>query len=61
MEKLTVDTLPGLVPGVAAVRLASDAAGLIDQLRSLEELKAACAAAQARVTAAFKGLQVCRT
>lgn len=58
MEKLTVDTLPGLVPGVAAVRLASDAAGLIDQLRSLEELKAACAAAQARVTAAFKRLQV---
>lgn len=58
MEKLTVDTLPGLVPEVAAVRLASDAAGLIDQLRSLEELKAACAAAQARVAVAFKRLRL---
>lgn len=58
MEKLTVDTLPGLVPEVATVRLASDAAGLIDQLRCLEELKAACAAAQARVTVAFKRLRL---
>lgn len=58
MEKLTADALPGLVPELAAVRLASDAAGLIDQLRSLEELKAACAAAQARVTVAFKRLRL---
>ncbi len=58
MEQLTVDTLPGLVPAVAEVCLASDAAGLIDQLRSLEQLKAACAAAQARVTVAFKRRQL---
>ncbi len=58
MEKLTADALPGLVPELAAVRLASDAAGLIEQLRSLEELKAACAAAQARVTVAFKRLRL---
>ncbi|MFT4294877.1 MAG: DUF222 domain-containing protein [Micropruina sp.] len=58
MEKLTADMLRGLVPGVAEVSLAADAAGLIDQLRSLEQLKSACAAAQARVTVAFKRLQV---
>ncbi|MFT4216595.1 MAG: DUF222 domain-containing protein [Micropruina sp.] len=58
MDMLSVDALPGLVPGVAAMSLADDAAGLIDQLRELERLKSACAAAQARATVAFKRLQV---
>ncbi len=58
MEKLTANEISGLVPEVAEVSLASDPAGLIDQLRSLEQLKAACAAAQARVTVAFKRLQL---
>ncbi|WP_374152995.1 DUF222 domain-containing protein [Pseudarthrobacter sp. WHRI 8279] len=46
-------TVEGLIAGVRGLRVSSDGAGLIDQLRGLEELKAAIGAAQARVAVAF--------
>src|SRR5690348_10670119 len=44
------DLLAGLSP-------AGDDAGRIDQIRALEDIKSACAAAQARITAAFAASQ----
>lgn len=49
--------LAELVRGVAGLSVASDDAGRVEQLRLLEELKAASAAAQARVTVAFEDSQ----
>lgn len=50
--------LAGWVGRLAALVEARDDAERIDQLRALEEIKAACAAAQARVTVAFRASQV---
>ncbi|WP_230119000.1 HNH endonuclease signature motif containing protein [Arthrobacter sp. Bi83] len=47
---VTVTEVAGLL---AAVRPRADSAGLIDQLRGLEDLKSAAAALQARMTVAF--------
>jgi hypothetical protein len=46
-------TVQDLISQVRCLPLSSDSAGLIDQLRGLEELKAATAAAQAKVAVAF--------
>jgi hypothetical protein len=46
-------TVEGLIAGVRGLRVSPDSAGLVDQLRGLEELKAAIGAAQARVAVAF--------
>ncbi|MGX1162479.1 HNH endonuclease [Arthrobacter sp. SLBN-100] len=49
--------LQNLITGVRNLQPATDSAGLIDQLHGLEEMKAAAAAAQARVAVAFDGVQ----
>lgn len=46
-----------LISSVRGLRLASDSAGLIDQLRGLEDLKSAVAGIQARVAVAFDAAQ----
>ncbi|MBD1538341.1 DUF222 domain-containing protein [Arthrobacter sp. S13_S34] len=46
-------TVQDLISRVRCLPVSSDSAGLIDQLRGLEELKAAAAAAQAKVAVAF--------
>lgn len=46
-------TVEDLIAGVRCLPLSSDSAELIDRLRGLEELKAATAAAQAKVAVAF--------
>ena len=46
-----------LVRLVSAIRPATDSAGMIDQLRVLEEVKSASAALQARIAVAFDLLQ----
>jgi hypothetical protein len=46
-------TVEELIAGVRDLRVSPDSAGLVDQLRGLEELKAAAAAAQAKVAVAF--------
>ncbi len=46
-----------LIAAVRSLRLAADSAELIDQLTALEDLKAAIAAAQARITVAFDAAQ----
>jgi hypothetical protein len=49
--------LAGLIPVLAGFDPAGTEAEAIDRLRVLEELKSACAAAQARETAALRGLR----
>jgi hypothetical protein len=44
---------------LAAVRPAPEGAGLIGQLRELEDLKSAAAALQARIAVAFEGVSDC--
>ncbi len=46
-----------LIDAVASLRPGSDRAELIDQLRALEDLKSAAAAAQARIAVAFDAVQ----
>ena len=46
-----------LIGAVASLRPGSDRAELIDQLRALEDLKSAAAAAQARIAIAFDAVQ----
>nr|WP_251041464.1 HNH endonuclease signature motif containing protein [Arthrobacter sp. ISL-30] len=46
-----------LIASVRGLRLASDSAGLIDQLRGLEDLKSAVAGVQARIAVAFDAAQ----
>ncbi|MFD0760106.1 HNH endonuclease signature motif containing protein [Arthrobacter ulcerisalmonis] len=53
----TPATVPDLLVAVAGVRPAADAAGLIDQLRGLEDLKSAAAGLQARLAVAFDTLE----
>jgi hypothetical protein len=47
----------GLISSVRTTRLSSDSSGLIDQLRGLEDLKAAISGEQARLAVAFDGLE----
>ncbi|MET3718661.1 hypothetical protein ABIB27_000487 [Arthrobacter sp. UYEF21] len=46
-----------LIAAVSCMRPAADRAGLIEQLRGLEDLKSAVAGAQARVAVAFDGVE----
>src|SRR5688500_2786529 len=55
--KLAAAPCGGLVAGAGSLRLAADSAGLIDQLRGLEELKSAVAGDQARIAVAFDAVQ----
>jgi hypothetical protein len=50
-------TVMDVIGTLAAVRPAAASAGLIDQLRELEDLKSATAALQARIAVAFDLLQ----
>src|SRR5688572_12565877 len=50
-------TVADVIGTLAAVRPAAASAGLIDQLRELEDLKSAAAALQARISVAFDLLQ----
>lgn len=52
-----IATLRGLVSSLGGLEVAEDDAGRIDQIRALEEVKAAAAAAQARVVSAFAASQ----
>jgi hypothetical protein len=54
---LTTDELGGWVSALASMAAAADDAERIDRIRILEEVKAACAAAQARETVEFKASQ----
>jgi hypothetical protein len=47
------DSLAGVLAAVRDLAVASEDAARVDQIRAVEELKAAAAAAQARVTASF--------
>ncbi|MGO4191525.1 DUF222 domain-containing protein [Arthrobacter sp. YAF17] len=53
----TAKTVAEVVGALAAVRPARDSAGLINQIRDLEDAKSAAAASQARLTVAFDLLQ----
>jgi hypothetical protein len=47
----------GLISAARTARLSSDSAGLIDQMRGLEDLKSAISGEQARLAVAFDGLE----
>jgi hypothetical protein len=47
----------GLISAARTTRLSSDSAGLIDQMRGLEDLKSAISGEQARLAVAFDGLE----
>ena len=50
-------TVQDLINQIRCLPVSSDSTALVDQLRALEELKAAAAAAQARVAVAFDRAQ----
>ncbi|MBT2537911.1 HNH endonuclease signature motif containing protein [Arthrobacter sp. ISL-69] len=50
-------SIEDLIVALGAVRLSTNSAGLIDQLRGLEELKSAAAGLQARAAVAFDGVE----
>nr|MCU0265609.1 HNH endonuclease [Actinomycetes bacterium] len=52
-----LEGLRSLVSGLGRLEVASDDAERVDQIRLLEEVKAAAAAAQARVTTTFAASQ----
>jgi hypothetical protein len=50
-------TIADLLRSLAAIRPCADSAGLIDQLRELEDLQSAAAGLQARIAVAFDAVQ----